>query len=123
RRDQYNAGPFKSIVVAVFDIDFGTERGAIPNVGRHGFSPLTGPIDQNNFARAAADRGGHRTCTAHIARSNDPDLHGCNHLWSSTRPLAAFALHSICSRARPLSLDSNPRADSTSRPYHKPTLA
>src|SRR5262245_39590193 len=113
RRDQYNAGPFKSIIVAIYDIDFGTERGAIPNVGRHCFCPLTGPVDQNNFARAAADCGGHRACTAHVASSNYPDLHGCIHLWLSIRPLAApfhkLALHSVCSPQRVGSaLDSNP---------------
>src|SRR5262245_46030686 len=81
RRDEYNASPFKSIIVAIYDIDFGTKRGAIPNVGRHGFCPLTGPVDQNNLARAAADRGGHRACTAHVASSNYPDLHGCIHLF------------------------------------------
>src|SRR5215471_11550654 len=73
--DQHDARALEVVVIAVHDIDLGTERRAVAHVGRHRLGGLAAAIEQNDFAGAAAIDGGHGAGAAHIAGSNNANLH------------------------------------------------
>jgi len=83
--DQHDAGALEGVVIAVDDVDLGTERRAVAHVGRHRLGGLAAAIDEDDLARAAAVDGGHRAGAADIASPDNSDFHGRLHCWQSTR--------------------------------------
>jgi len=74
--DQNDAGALERVIIAVDNVDLGTERRAIADVGRYRLGGLAVAVDEDDLTRDAADDGGHRAGAADIAGANNSDLHG-----------------------------------------------
>src|SRR5262249_13750366 len=89
--DQNDARALERVIITVDNIDLGTERRAVADVGRYRLRGLAVAVDEDDLARAAADDGGHRAGAADVAGANNSDLHGLLRCWALD-PRAADSL-------------------------------
>jgi hypothetical protein len=77
--DQNDAGALERVIIAVDNVDLGTERRAVAHVSSYRLGGLAVAVDEDDLARAAACDGGHRAGAADVAGANNSDLHGVLH--------------------------------------------
>jgi hypothetical protein len=76
-RDHHHAAAGKRIVVAVDDVDLGSQGRAVANVGRDRLGGLARAVDQHDVAGAAARHRGESAGAADIAGADDAEFaHG-----------------------------------------------